>query len=101
VEQKLIKVKEIVKTKSSNVGAIAFDDDTKVAFVSFNNGTLYKYEGVEREDFESLRDSESVGSHLSKVFLKKGFEYEKLENVLIELKEVEKALEKKVEVKGE
>lgn len=87
---KVIKVNELVKTESSNVGAVAFVDESKTAFVTFKNGTLYKYEDVDREDFELLRDAESVGRHLRKIFLSKGFEYEKLEDTKLELEKEDK-----------
>ena len=76
----IVNVSELVKTQSSNVASVAYCDDLKKAFVSFKNGGLYEYSDVDKEDYESLRDAESVGRHLSKIFLKKGFEYAKLEN---------------------
>lgn len=81
----VIQVNELVKTKSSNVDSVAYDSDSETAFVTFNNGTLYKYEGVNSEEFQALRDAQSVGSYLSRVFLKKGFGYEKLENTELNL----------------
>jgi len=59
---------------------VAYCDNSNTAFVSFKNGSLYRYEGVSREDFETLRNAESVGKYLGAIFLKKGFEYQKLEN---------------------
>jgi len=73
-------VDDLTKTESSNVASVAYQESSKTAYVTFSNGGLYEYKEVEREDFESLRDAESVGRHLRAVFLKKGFEYAKLEN---------------------
>lgn len=73
-------VDDLTKTESSNVFSVAYQESNKKAFVTFKNGGLYGYKDVEKEDFEALRDAESVGRHLSSVFLKKGFEFEKLEN---------------------
>lgn len=73
-------VTDLIKTESSNVDLIAFNTDTKQAFVGFKNGTLYQYDEVEREEFEKLRDSQSVGKYLSGTFLKKGYKYKKLQD---------------------
>jgi len=74
----VITVDDLTKTESSNVSSVAYQEKDKTVFITFSNGGLYKYEGVEKEDYETLRDAESVGRHLRAVFLKKGFEYEKL-----------------------
>ena len=81
----IITVDDLTKTESSNVASVAYEEKTKTAYVTFSNGGLYKYESVEKEDYETLRDAESVGRHLRAVFLKKGFEYEKLENIELTL----------------
>jgi hypothetical protein len=73
-------VDDLTKTESSNVASVAYQDSSKTAYVTFNNGGMYEYKEVEKEDFEALRDAESVGRHLSAVFLKKGFEHSKLED---------------------
>jgi len=78
--KKIIHVDTLTKTESSNVASLAYQDKTKTAFVTFKNGSLYEYKNVDVEDFNALMDAESVGQHLNRVFLKKGFEYEKLEN---------------------
>lgn len=75
-----VEVSELIEPESSNVASIAYDDGSGVAFVSFKNGSLYKYSDVPREEYENLRDADSVGRHLQGVFLGKGFEYEKLED---------------------
>ena len=77
-DKKGIIVDELAKVESSNVSSVAYDRANKVAYVTFTNGGLYKYEGVDVEDYESLRDAESVGRHLRNVFLKNEYEYEKL-----------------------
>lgn len=73
-------VNDLVKTESSNVDKIAYQESTKKAFVLFKNGGLYEYNNVEKEDYDKLKQSESVGKHLRAVFLKAGYEFSKLEN---------------------
>lgn len=77
-DKTIIIVDDLKKTESSNVANVAYQESSKKTFVTFSNGGLYEYRNVEKEDFEALRDAESVGRHLRNVFLKKGFEYEKL-----------------------
>ena len=85
----IILVDNLAKTESSNVNSIAYQDNTNTAYVVFKNGGIYQYDNVEREDFETLLNAESVGRHLSSVFLKKGFEFKKLEDIELKEKEVE------------
>lgn len=73
-------VDDLAKTESSNVDKIAYQESTKKAFVLFKNGGLYEYKDVEKKDYDTLKKAESVGRHLRAVFLKNGYEYEKLEN---------------------
>jgi len=73
-------VSDLKKTESSNVDSIAYQESTKKAFVLFKNGGLYEYKNVEVEDYNKLKEAESVGKHLRAIFLKNGYEYEKLEN---------------------
>lgn len=47
------------KVNSSNIDALAFEDD--VLKVKFKKGTEYHYEGVSEELFEELLAAESVG----------------------------------------
>lgn len=75
-----IKVTDIYSPESSNIVATGYDNKTLDAFVLFKNGTLYKYLAVPEEDYQNLKNAESVGKHLQATFLKQGFEYEKLED---------------------
>ena len=81
----VINVTDLMKTTSSNVDSVAFDGASDTAFVTFKNGSLYKYEGVSEEEFIALKEAKSVGSYLSRIFLKKGFGYEKLEDTELSL----------------
>ena len=83
-EKTVIFVSDLKKTESSNVDIIGYSDTLNKAFVKFKNGTLYQYDDVNHEAYADLSNAKSGGSHLSKVFLKKGFEYSKLEDTEIE-----------------
>jgi hypothetical protein len=76
-------VTDMVKAESSNVSTIAFNKDTKQAFVEFKNNTLYQYDEVDEEEFNKLKEAQSIGKYLSSTFLKKGFKYKKLQNTVL------------------
>lgn len=97
VTKTIIVVDDLAKTESSNVNSIAYQDDTNTAYVLFKNGGLYQYNNVGREDFETLRSAESVGKYLSAVFLKKGFEFKKLENSELKTLELKEDIQKSTE----
>lgn len=59
------------KVTSSNVEAVAYEAEAKVAHVRFISGTEYTYEGVSKTDFDALRTAPSVGVHLARVFKRK------------------------------
>jgi len=100
-DKTVIIVDDLTKTESSNVASVAYQDSSKSTFVTFSNGGQYKYKGVEKEDFEALRDAESVGRHLRGVFLKKGFEYVKLEDTELSFPVLTEALLEEVAKKAE
>lgn len=52
-----------VEVKSSNIKAIAFEDDW--LYVEFTNGSIYRYKNVPKEYFENLKNAESVGKYFS------------------------------------
>lgn len=65
---------------SSNIQLIEYDYDSKrmlIEFGSIKNGEslkeskLYKYENVEKDDFEKVIYAESVGSYVNTVLIKK------------------------------
>ena len=46
---------------SSNVAAIGYEDDTRCLFVRFNDGGLYRYEGVSLETYQAFMSAPSKG----------------------------------------
>jgi len=53
----------MVSVVSSNMSAVGWLDETLT--VEFNNGYVYEYDGVSREEFYSLRDAASPGGFFS------------------------------------
>jgi hypothetical protein len=68
---------EYIAVQSSNIAKIGYTTDSNL-LLEFNNGTEYIYNNVPKEEFDKLRDSESIGSHFHKEFKGK-YKYEKLE----------------------
>lgn len=62
---------------SSNVQGVAHDELTGDLYVSFHNGTNYKYFKVPKDEFERLTQAESVGRHLN-ARIKPVYDYERL-----------------------
>ena len=72
---KLIELKPVI---SSNIGGIGYDTENKLLKVAFKTKTgssIYLYEGVEQEVYESLYQSESVGKKLSESIIKQKDKY--------------------------
>lgn len=55
---------------SSQIAAMGHDPVGMSMKVRFNNGSTYSYQGVSKELFAQLLDSESVGSAFSKLIKK-------------------------------
>lgn len=63
-------------SNSSMISTIDYDNDSKEMTVTFKNGNQYKYFDVPREEFEALRQSESIGSYFNKI--KSKYQFEKI-----------------------
>lgn len=63
-------------SNSSMISTIDYDNDSKEMTVTFKNGNQYKYFDVPREEFEALRQSESIGTAFNKI--KNKYRFEKL-----------------------
>lgn len=48
---------------SSQISYVGYEEETKELFVTFKNGSTYKYEGVSKNIFDTLLSSTSVGSY--------------------------------------
>lgn len=57
----------LTPVRSSNVQAIGYDEATQVARVKFKGGATYRYAGVSKELFESIKKSDSIGSAVSRL----------------------------------
>lgn len=56
---------ERIGVSSSNVGAIGYEASTATLEVEFNNGSVYQYQGVPQEVYESLMQADSKGTFLN------------------------------------
>ena len=69
-------IETIQVSNSSMISTIDYDNDSKEMTVTFKNGNQYKYFDVPREEFEALRQSESIGSYFNKI--KSKYQFEKI-----------------------
>jgi hypothetical protein len=51
---------------SSNIMLTIYFLESKVLYISFNDGATYKYSGVERETYDELETAESQGKYFYK-----------------------------------
>lgn len=54
---------DMVSVSSSNVAAVGWENN--VLHVHFLNGGQYTYDGVPQEEFENLKNADSVGQYLN------------------------------------
>lgn len=50
---------------SSQLSYIGYDEDTKELFITFKNGSTYRYENVPMHVFHELKHTKSVGTYFS------------------------------------
>jgi len=56
---------EMMPVSSSNVSAVGYDAEFARLFVEFTSGATYRYDGVEKDLYETLLKAESVGKFLN------------------------------------
>jgi hypothetical protein len=71
-------IPEMFPVSSSNVESVGYDEESQIVFVQFLNGSMYIYKGVEKHQFENLRDADSIGSYLHRNY-KNVYPYEKIQ----------------------
>lgn len=70
--------REMHQVSSSNVAELGYDEDNKIVYVRFHNGSLYKYNNVPSWEYEALYNAPSIGSYLNRNF-KNVYAYERIE----------------------
>lgn len=68
---------EMHPVSSSNIAAVGYDESLQNAYVQFLSGKTYKYEGVQKNEFDNLLAAGSVGSYFNQNF-KNVYRYEEL-----------------------
>ncbi|MHB1545041.1 MAG: KTSC domain-containing protein [bacterium] len=68
---------EMIRVSSSNIESVGYKEDERIVCVRFLNGSTYIYKGVEKHEFEALRNAPSVGSYLHRNF-KNVYPYERI-----------------------
>lgn len=73
----MVTTPEMKAVSSSNVESVGYDGESKELYVTFLNGSTYKYLEVPRSTFNNLLSAPSVGCYLNK-HIKNRFAYEKV-----------------------
>lgn len=55
---------ERIPVSSSNVQAIGYDEGMQTLEVEFNNGAVYQYFNVPKDEYEGLMNASSKGSYM-------------------------------------
>lgn len=66
-----------VEVVSSQLSSVAYDPESKILFIKFQNQTVYSYSEVPVEIYEQLIAAESVGKFFN-ANIKTSFKYEKV-----------------------
>lgn len=62
---------------SSQISYIGYDEDTNTLYVTFKNGSTFKYEDVPKSKYDKLLNSSSIGSYFIKN-IKNNYSYSKI-----------------------
>jgi len=55
---------EFISVSSSNISAIAHEENPDILYVQFHDGSVYQYHGVSADTFQQMNDASSKGSFL-------------------------------------
>lgn len=68
----------LIPVTSSMLQAVGYDEANKLLYVQFNNGKVYKYLDVPANEYEAMKQSESIGRYLNGV-IKPNYQAEQVE----------------------
>lgn len=69
---------EYTSVASSNVSAIAYDDNGQILGVRFQKSGEYHYHGVPRDVYEGFMTAPSVGSYFDMYVKKAGYPFQRV-----------------------
>jgi hypothetical protein len=69
---------DYIQVSSSNISAVAYDDETSTLGVRFLNGTEYHYSNVPPDVFEGLKSASSVGTYFDQNVKKAGYPFSRM-----------------------
>lgn len=64
----ILELPQMITVNKSNVHQVGYNSNDKEVFIKFNNGAIYKYLGVEKDEFEMMQTVPSIGSFLHRYF---------------------------------
>ena len=68
---------EMTFVESSNVESIGYDQENRIVYIQYINGSLYIYKDVPEIEYEGLLHAPSIGSYLHRNF-KNVYPYERM-----------------------
>lgn len=64
----ILELPQMVTVEQANIYQIGYNLVAKEVFIKFNNGAIYKYLGVEEDEFDMMLTVPSIGSFLHRYF---------------------------------
>lgn len=69
-------IKILTKVNSSMIYAVGYDEKKEILEVVFMKGSIWGYEGVPKDIYEDLLDSDSIGSYMNSMIFNCYNEYQ-------------------------
>jgi hypothetical protein len=66
---------ELVPVQSTNLSAIGYEPDTMLMQIQFKNGSLYAYQNVEPDTYQTLVTSPDPGRYFAEIIKPQRYKY--------------------------
>lgn len=68
---------DYISVESSNIEAVAYDEEESILGICFLNGREYQYFHVSKIEFENLLNAQSIGKYFGK-HIRNNYEYRRI-----------------------
>lgn len=75
--EKLLSI-DFVRTKSSRIYAMGHTGKSRVMYVIFQNGNIYKYLDITKTAFKEVLASESIGKAFQELVIRGGYAFKRM-----------------------
>jgi len=68
---------ELIQVKSANLSKVGYDEESELLLIVFNSGSIYEFQKVPKDLYESLMQAPSIGSFFNKT-IRNRYVYKKI-----------------------